>query len=86
MSSIYYPESWMQHPEVLRLQQRVRDLEQENEDLNIMVDSYREEGIRTYKMLDLAKTKNGEMFEKMQKFNSLSPLRKMFYFFKLNRI
>ena len=30
MSSIYYPESWMQHPEVLRLQQRVRELEQEN--------------------------------------------------------
>ena len=86
MSSIYYPESWMQHPEVLRLQQRVRELEQENEDLNIMVDSYREEGIRTYKMLDLAKTKNGEMFDKMKKFNSLSPLRKMFYFFNLNRI
>ena len=30
MSNIYYPESWMQRPEVLRLQQRVRDLEQEN--------------------------------------------------------
>ena len=30
MSNIYYPESWMQHPEVLRLQQRVRELEQEN--------------------------------------------------------
>ena len=86
MSNIYYPESWMQHPEVLRLQQRVRELEQENEILNITVDSYREEGIRTYKMLDLAKTKNGEMFDKMQKFNSLSPLRKMFYFFNLNRI
>ena len=27
MSNIYYPESWMQHPEVLRLQQRVRELE-----------------------------------------------------------
>lgn len=38
MSSIYYPESWMQHPEVLRLQQRVRELEQENEHLK---DKYR---------------------------------------------
>ena len=71
MSNIYYPESWMQHPEVLRLQQRVRELEKENEILNITVDSYREEGTRTYKMLDLAKTKNGEMFDKMKKFNSL---------------
>ena len=34
MSNIYYPESWMQHPEVLRLQQRVRELEQENSRLN----------------------------------------------------
>ena len=25
MSSIYYPESWMQHPEVLRLQQENRE-------------------------------------------------------------
>jgi hypothetical protein len=25
MSSIYYPESWMQHPEVLRLQQNNRE-------------------------------------------------------------
>ena len=34
MSNVYYPESWMQHPEVLRLQQRVRELEQENSRLN----------------------------------------------------
>ena len=31
MSNIYYPESWMQHPEVLRLQQRVRELEKQLE-------------------------------------------------------
>ena len=36
MSSIYYPESCMQHPEVLRLQQRVRELEMENQELKQM--------------------------------------------------
>ena len=33
MSNIYYPESWMQHPEVLRLQQRVRELERKIEEI-----------------------------------------------------
>lgn len=36
MSNIYYPESWMQHPEVLRLQQRVCELEKENQELKQM--------------------------------------------------
>ena len=33
MSNIYYPESWMQHPEVLRLQLRVRELERKIEEI-----------------------------------------------------
>ena len=33
MSNIYYPESWMQHPEVLRLHERVRELERKIEEI-----------------------------------------------------
>lgn len=85
MSSIYYPESWMQHPEVLRLQQRVRELEQENEFLKEMYDRVINQGVSLCKQLDWARRKNTEMFDKITEFNSLSTIRKMCYHFKLDK-
>ena len=39
MSNIYYPESWMQHPEVLRLQQLVRELERKLKSEDYLIDN-----------------------------------------------
>lgn len=81
MSNIYYPESWMQHPEVLRLQQRVRELEQEKEQWK---EKYRyaceEITIRredTYGYIETIE----EQDQRMIAFNKLPFYKKMFFHF-----
>ena len=99
MSGIYYPESWMQHPEVLRLQQSNRDWHQMYIDLS-------KENEKLKKELHLAKCDLNQYIEKtellnrkynvsqkivdileqqMEKFNHLSPIRKMCHHFKLDK-
>ena len=81
MSSIYYPESWMQHPEVLRLQQRVRELEKENEQWK---DQYRyvcEEIIDRRRSAQSYDETIREQDERMIAFNKLPFYKKMFYHF-----
>lgn len=38
MSNIYYPESYNNHPEIKRLEQRIADLEKENKELKALKD------------------------------------------------
>jgi hypothetical protein len=81
MSSIYYPESWMQHPEVLRLQQRVRELEQENEQWK---DKYRyacEEITRRREDAQVYYETQEWLFEERRAFNHLPFYKKMFFHF-----
>ena len=81
MSNIYYPESWMQHPEVLRLQQRVRELENENEQWQ---DKYRyafEEIIDRRRSAQSYHETITEQDERMIAFNKLPFYKKMFYHF-----
>ena len=87
MSNIYYPESWMQHPEVLRLQQRVRELENENQELKQMY----VEGLTSHvwkaefeRLLQEHREQTNRrvsLMKKCAKFNKLSFLRKAFYKF-----
>ena len=87
MSNIYYPESWMQHPEVLRLQQRVRELEKENQELKQMyvkgstAHFWKAEFERTLKNYNEQLDKRVSLIEKCLKFNKLSFIRKAFYQF-----
>ena len=89
MSNIYYPESWMQHPEVLRLQQRVRDLEKENQELkqlyveNSTSHFWKEEFERTMKDYREQTNRCVDLMKKCAKFNKLSFLRKAFYKFDM---
>ena len=98
MSNIYYPESWMQHPEVLRLQQRVRELEQENSRLkeanafclcSLESDKARIGGEEFKNRV--AETRLKEAKEEIQKleqqietFNQLSFIRKATFQFKID--
>ena len=87
MSSIYYPESWMQHPEVLRLQQRVRELEKENKELKQLYvkDStahfWKAEFERLLQEHREQTNRRVSLMKKCAKFNKLSFLRKAFYKF-----
>ena len=87
MSNIYYPESWMQHPEVLRLQQRVRELEKENQELkqlsveNSTVHFWKAELERLLKEHREQTNRRVSLMKKCAKFNKLSFLRKAFYKF-----
>ena len=89
MSNIYYPESWMQHPEVLRLQQRVRDLEKENKELKQLYvkDStahfWKAEFERTMKDYREQTNRRVDLMKKCEKFNELSFIRKAFYKFDM---
>ncbi len=89
MSNIYYPESWMQHPEVLRLQQRVRDLEKENQELkqlyveNSTSHFWKAEFERTMKDYREQTNRRVDLMKKCAKFNKLSFLRKAFYKFDM---
>ena len=81
MSNVYYPESWMQHPEVLRLQQRVRELEKENEQWQ---DKYRyacEEIIDRRRSAQSYHETITEQDERMIAFNKLPFYKKMFHHF-----
>ena len=87
MSNIYYPESWMQHPEVLRLQQRVRDLEKENKELKQLYvkDStahfWKAEFERLLQEHREPTNRCVSLMKKCAKFNELSFIRKAFYKF-----
>ena len=89
MSSIYYPESWMQHPEVLRLQQRVRELEKENQKLKQMnvegltAHFWKTEFECTLKDYREQTNRRIDLMEKCVKFNELSFIRKAFYKFDM---
>lgn len=89
MSSIYYPESWMQHPEVLRLQQRVRELEKENQELkqmyveNSTAHFWKAELERTMKDYREQTNRRVDLMKKCAKFNKLSFIRKAFYKFDM---
>ena len=96
MSSIYYPESWMQHPEVLRLQQRVRELENKLNNIEMFArpEVDRQTSFLAKKIkaaatdeanLKAAQDKVKEMEQQMEKFNHLSPIRKMCYHFNLDK-
>lgn len=98
MSNIYYPESWMQHPEVLRLQQRVRELEQENSRLkeanafclcSLEADKARAGGEEfKYRVaesqLKEAKEKIQKLEQKIKAFNQLSFIRKATFHFRID--
>lgn len=87
MSNIYYPESWMQHPEVLRLQQRVRELETENKELkqlyveNSTAHFWKAEFERILQEHREQTNRRVSLMKKCAKFNKLSFLRKAFYKF-----
>ena len=87
MSSIYYPESWMQHPEVLRLQQRVRELEKENQELKQMyvegstAHFWKAEFEHVLKDYRMQTDKRVKLMKECFKFNKLSFIRKAFYRF-----
>ena len=87
MSNVYYPESWMQHPEVLRLQQRVRELEKENQELKQMYVEgltshfWKAEFERLLQEHREQTNRNVSLMNKCVKFNKLSFLRKAFYKF-----
>lgn len=89
MSNIYYPESWMQHPEVLRLQQRVRELEKENQELkqlyveNSTAHFWKAEFERTMKDYREQTNRRVDLMKKCAKFNELSFIRKAFYKFDM---
>ena len=89
MSNIYYPESWMQHPEVLRLQQRVRELEKENQELKQMyvegstAHFWKTEFERTMKDYREQTNRRVDLMKKCAKFNELSFIRKAFYKFDM---
>lgn len=89
MSSIYYPESWMQHPEVLRLQRRVRELEKENQELKQMYVEgstehfWKAEFERTMKDYREQTNRSVDLMKKCAKFNKLSFIRKAFYKFDM---
>ena len=98
MSNVYYPESWMQHPEVLRLQQRVRELEQDNSRLkeanafclcSLESDKARICGEEFKNRV--AETRSKEAKEEIQKleqqietFNQLSFIRKARFHFRID--
>ena len=89
MSNIYYPESWMQHPEVLRLQQRVRELEKENQELKQMyvegstAHFWKAEFERLLQEHREQTNRRVSLMKKCAKFNKLSFLRKAFYKFDM---
>ena len=89
MSNIYYPESWMQHPEVLRLQQRVCELEKENQELKQMyiegstAHFWKAEFERTMKDYIEQTNRRVDLMKKCAKFNELSFIRKAFYKFDM---
>ena len=89
MSNIYYPESWMQHPEVLRLQQRVCELEKENQELKQMyiegstAHFWKAEFERTLKNYREQTNRRVDLMKKCAKFNELSFIRKAFYKFDM---
>lgn len=81
MSRTCYPESWMQHPEVLRLKQRIRDLEKENE---LWKNKYRyayEEIIERRRDAQSYHETIKEQDERMIAFNKLPFYKKMFFYF-----
>jgi hypothetical protein len=77
----------MQHPEVLRLQQRVRELEKENQELKQMyvegstAHFWKAEFERTMKDYREQTNRRVDLMKKCAKFNELSFIRKAFYKF-----
>lgn len=100
MSSIYYPESWMQHPEVLRLQQRVRELENgeeirkkqkeinrkeaEIELLQSELFKYMQKDGVLEQKLETAKHKVKDLEQQIETFNQLSFIRKATFHFRID--
>lgn len=97
MSNIYYPESWMQHPEVLRLQQYNREwskmyVEQQKEIeklkkelhlANCDLDHYKQK----YTVADARYKSTQEEIKKLEQqmddFNRLPFIRKAIFHFKI---
>lgn len=97
MSGMYYPESWMQHPEVLRLQQRIRDLEKTLEGVDELIDYAKntvkatesqnkellQRALKAEADLRTSEEKIQDYEEEMEAFNNSGPFAKMFHHFNI---
>lgn len=98
MSNIYYPESYNNHPEIKRLEQRIADLEKENKELkeqkDFMFDQYQSasktaetylnECIRNHKDWLNAEEKIKKYIDQIRTFNGLSFIRKATFQFRID--
>lgn len=85
--SRYFSEAMNEHPEFQRLQQRIRDLEKENQELKQMyVESstghfWKAEFEHSLKCFDNMRDRHTALMEECLKFNKKSFIRKAFYNF-----
>lgn len=98
MSGMYYPESWMRHPEVLRLQQRVRELEKTLKGADELIDylndvvkttesqnkEFLQRALKAEAALRASEEKIQDYKEEMEAFNKRSPFAKMFHHFVID--
>ena len=98
MSNIYYPESYNNHPEIKRLEQRIADLEKENKELKAQKDfmfdqyqrasktaeTYLNECIRNHKDWLNAEEKIKKYIDQIKIFNQSSFIRKATFHFRID--
>ena len=98
MSNIYYPESWMQHPEVLRLQQANREwarmyqeqlaeIEKLKKKLHLAtcdLDQYIQRATRAEARYKGAQEEIQKLEQQIEAFNQLSFIRKATFHFRID--
>ena len=98
MSSIYYPESWMQHPEVLRLQQdnrewarmyqeQLAEIEKLRRKLHLAtcdLDQYIQRVTRAEARYKGAQEEIQKLEQQIESFNQLSFIRKATFHFRID--
>lgn len=98
MSGMYYPESWMQHPEVLRLQQSNREWHQEyvkqleeidklKKELHLAscaLGQYIQRATRAEAKYKGVQEEVQKLKKEMEAFNNSSPFAKMFHHFVID--
>ena len=81
----FFSEAMNHHPEFLRLNQRIRELEKENEQLREQASAKVEIDLEeSVKYIEELEGENLKLSEAIEYFNTLSPIRKMCYHFNLD--
>lgn len=98
MSNIYYPESWMQHPEVLRLQQdnrgwarmyqeQLAEIERLKKELHLAtcdLGQYIQRATRSEARYKGAQEEIQQLTQQIEAFNQLSFIRKATFHFRID--